>query len=287
MRLKPKANCTNWGKHADYKWNNKWNNRCLGKGSTCSYKPNHWMTVYHKCVVNNNLNQVVSNTEDDKWTTCVTILSQEIQFTIDKGAKCNTLILDNYQHWCTLVNWDPPKIPMLHSNHLTEPGWCSRSDSPAQELKHCCWIWNCQPGWREYAQWGGKTTEVLGLIARVDILPKMTVKQSTNNVPKDRVSQIQCQNTKVWCISCGTNNNVICVCHIGHTRKDCEQTPWNGKYRYISKVKQPIEWLQLHVEIWICINPSDLNKVVKIEHYHMPIVGWVGPPSEQPEIFVV
>lgn len=190
------------------------NNRCLGKGSTFTYKPNHWMTT-----------KVVSNTEDDKWTVCVAILSQEIQFTIDKGAKCNTLILDNYQHWCTLVNWDPPKIPMLHSNHIIEPGWCSGSYSPAQELKHRCWIWNCQPGSREYAQWGGKTTEALGLIARGDRLLQMTLKQSTNNVPKDyswgsrwfpwtdtkytdTVSQIQCQNKKVWCIWCGTNNRV-------------------------------------------------------------------------------
>lgn len=32
-----------------------------------------------------------------KWSVCVIILSQEVQFRIDTGAKCNTLTLDSYQ----------------------------------------------------------------------------------------------------------------------------------------------------------------------------------------------
>lgn len=34
---------------------------------------------------------------DDKWIVDINVLSQEVQFRIDTGAKCNTLTLDCYQ----------------------------------------------------------------------------------------------------------------------------------------------------------------------------------------------
>lgn len=35
--------------------------------------------------------------DNDKWSVKVEVLSQEVRFRIDTGAKCNTLTLDSYQ----------------------------------------------------------------------------------------------------------------------------------------------------------------------------------------------
>lgn len=85
------------------------------ENAVCSYchKPNHWVAVCRKRAVNTvdiepdqdfseeqilNINLTQDEkSRDDKWTVNLDILSQEVLFRIDTGAKCNTLTLDRYQ----------------------------------------------------------------------------------------------------------------------------------------------------------------------------------------------
>lgn len=58
----------------------------------------------------------------DKWSVHVSILSQEVQFRIDTGAKCNTLTLYSYQqlmHAGELKRSN--KLLRSYSNHKLKP----------------------------------------------------------------------------------------------------------------------------------------------------------------------
>ncbi|KAG7522845.1 hypothetical protein JOB18_001506 [Solea senegalensis] len=108
-------NCPKCGKHPQHAWNQ---GKCPAKGSVCSccHKPNHWAAVCRSrgvstvsvepedtlkeeiLEINLTLDDVpMAIVADYKWIVDISVLSQEVQFRIDTGAKCNTLTLDCYQ----------------------------------------------------------------------------------------------------------------------------------------------------------------------------------------------
>ena len=61
--------------------------------------------------------------EDDKWSVNIEILSQEVQFRIDTGAKCNTLTIDSYQSLMQTGELKHSNIVLCsYSNHKVKPG---------------------------------------------------------------------------------------------------------------------------------------------------------------------
>ncbi|CAJ1066454.1 Transposon Ty3-G Gag-Pol poly [Xyrichtys novacula] len=135
--------CLKCGKPPQHPWNQ---GKCPAQGSTCSYchKLNHWAAVCRSHALSSvsvesaeedpqqdeeildiSLTQEdtpVAIVADDKWVVSICVLSREVRFRIDTGAKCNTLTLDCYQ----LLNHQGElkcsnRILRSYSNHRLRP----------------------------------------------------------------------------------------------------------------------------------------------------------------------
>lgn len=119
-------------------------------------------------ILNINLTQI-DEAEDDKWTAHLQILSQQVQFRIDTGAKCNTLTLDRYQLLMHIGELKRSKTALRsYSNHILKP--VAAVDLVAKHK-------NCEVSAEfeivDIAQenvLSGATAEALGLIAHLDSL---------------------------------------------------------------------------------------------------------------------
>ena len=196
--------CPKCGKHPQHPWNQ---GKCPAQGSTCSYchKSNHWAAVCRSRdvssvnvesaeedpadeeILNISLTQEeapVAILADDKWVVSICVLSQDVQFRIDTGAKCNTLTLDSYQllkHEGELKRSN--RILRSYSNHRLRP--VAAVDLP---LKYKDRETKAELEIMDIAQenvLSGATAEALGLIIRLDSLQQEGVKMnkvSTANV---------------------------------------------------------------------------------------------------------
>ena len=89
---------------------------------------------------------------DDKWIVDISVLSKEVQFRIDTGAKCNTLTLDSYQlllHTGELKRSN--KVLRSYTNHKVKP--VAAVDLPLKyKDRNGCRTGNCGHYSRERAQ---------------------------------------------------------------------------------------------------------------------------------------
>lgn len=215
---------------------------------------------------------------DDKWSVCVTILSQEVPFRIDTGAKCNMLTLDSYQR---LMHTGELKCSQTqlrcYSNHELKPVAAvdltvkhknrdttaefeiARLDSlqEAAEAKKRGPVKDSAPP--ETVPEG--LSDFPELVRTTGMLPgKYTIKIEPPAALKEKIVQ------------------------------KLQEMAEDG---YITKVEQPTEWVSSMVavtrggKIRICIDPSDLNKVIRREHYPMHTVEEVVSSMPGAKVFSV
>lgn len=203
-------NCSKCGKDSKHPWNE---GKCPVKGSTCSYcnKPNHWATVCRNRTVNSvevepgyeqyegneeildiNVTQEdvpVAIVSDDNRITEISILSQQVEFRIDTGAKCNTMTLNSYQ---SLMHTDElkrsNKVLRTYSNHKLK--LVAAVDLPLAYKDHKTRAELEIIDIQQENVLSGTTAEALGLIVRLDSLQdgSKTSKVSTVNDAKKKRS---------------------------------------------------------------------------------------------------
>ncbi|KAK0143702.1 hypothetical protein N1851_008363 [Merluccius polli] len=323
-------NCSKCGKHPQHAWNQ---GKCPAKGSVCSHchKPNHWAAVCRSrsmssvsvgpenspeeemLDINLTVEEVpVEIVADDKWSVDIRVLSQEVQFRIDTGAKCNTLTLDCYQlllHTGELKRSN--KMLRSYSNHKVKP--IAAVDLP---LKYKDREADAELEIVDIVQenvLSGTTAEALGLIVRLDSLQDgangdkvSTNTEATPNLSthtpvglEDFPELTRTTGTLPGKYSIKIDPDAKGVVHpvrrqpVALKPKIVEKLNEMVKDGHIVKVDQPTEWVSSMVvvtrkdKIRICIDPSDLNKAIKREHYPMRTIEEVISTMPGAKVFSV
>lgn len=320
---KPLASCPSCGKHPEHKWND---GKCPAKGSTCSYchKANHWMAVCRKRAVHSldvaehetdeeilNISLTdtvhpVNSLAADKWAIHVNILSQEVPFRIDTGAKCNTLTLSSYQklaHAGELKRSN--KLLRSYSNHKLKP--VAAVDLPIRHKEQTVKAEFEIVDIAQESVLSGSTAEALGLIARLNSLHATSEKRQCKASLSEAIPQGLCDfpelvrttGTLPGKYTIKIQPNAKGVVHPVRRQpatlkeKIVQKLHEMEEDGYIARVEQPTEWVSSMVAVYrgdkirICIDPSDLNKVIKREHYPMRTVEEVVASMPGAQIFSV
>ena len=234
----------------------------------------------------------------DKWGQTVSVLSQ---FRIDTGATCNKLTLSNYQSVQHLAG-DPQtlqKVLKTYSNriihpvgtvtlHLSDKGKTTKTSFEVIDLDQENVI-------------SGATSEALGLIIKLDKLS--LVQPPVDGSQQAAVSEFP-EVGKTTGTLPGTYQTKPVegsqgVVHPPHNQpaalkeKIVDQLKEMVSEGHITKIECPTEWMSSMVvalcnsKVHICIDPKNLNKCIKHEHYPMRTVQEVLAQIPGAQVFSV
>ena len=279
--------------------------KCPAKGTKCKYckKPNHWLKVCRK-----RLSRVHSlqegdsdfdtfqrddhddflhilttesdnhiNSVQDKWLTDLTVCNKKLSFRIDTGAKCNIIVKSAFD---SLILSDSLKLDKSHrtlksfTNHKITP--IGSITLPVRsELKECHVEFEIVDLHQENIICGN-IAENLGLLKRVN-----TVTDSYEELSPDFLDLVKTTGTLPGEYSIKIEESAQGVVHPARRlpsalkEKAIEKLKGMEENDCITPVKEPTEWVSSMVvssrkdKIRICIDPKDLNAVIKREHYPM------------------
>lgn len=248
-----------------------------------------------------NLMQPDDTHNNDKWITNLEILSKKVPFRIDTGAKCNTLTLDNYQSLGHTGELQCSSVVLRsYSNHRLKPVAAVnlQISSPKAKVNAVFEILDIA----QENVLSGTIAEALGLIARLDLLGSAGAGGSTECVPAgldDFPELSRTTGTLPGKYTIKLEPNARGVVHpvrrqpAALREKIIEKLHEMEKDGYITKVEQPTEWVSSMVaavrngKVRICIDPSDLNKVIKREHHPMRTVEEVVSMIPGAKVFSV
>ena len=309
-----RKNCYRCGKDPQHGWSQ---GKCPALGSTCSYckKPNHWRAVCSRRlrmskldtssedgsdteVLNIHTAQLTDIREDYKWTVKCLVENKLVKFRIDTGARCNTLTLKDYQkipHKGELKK--SSKLLRTYSNHQIKP--IATANLSVKHNEKSLTIPFELVNLEQENVLSGSSAEALKLISRlssidtpehseINELPKELhdfpeLTHTTGNLPGTYTIKLQ--------------PNVKGVVHPARRLPLALKNKAINKLRemeadgHITKVKEPTEWVSSMVvatrgdKIRICIDPSDLNKVIKREHYPMKLIEEVVAEMPDAKVF--
>lgn len=297
--------------------------KCPASGTICSYckKPNHWKIVCRKRL--NKLNSVESDrkskhesgsessdepdvlnvytaksgNKSEKWDVKLNVCETKVPFRIDTGARCNTIKLSDYD---LLKN--RPKVhrsaKILHSftNHKLKPlGFVNL------EIKHKKKHFKQRFELIDINQeniLSGETSEQLGLIARLESV-KSEYQDESEELVDEFPDVLKNTGTLPGEYKIKIDENAIGVAHpvrrqpVFLKKQIIEKLNEMESEGHIIKVTQPTEWVSSMVasyrnnKVRICIDPSDLNKVVKREHHPMKTIEEVISEIPGSKVFSV
>lgn len=222
----------------------------------------------------------------DKWLVNICVLSREVQFRIDTGAKCNTLTLNSYQlleHQGELKHSN--RVLRSYSNHRLRP--VAAVDLPLKykdrELKAELEIMDIA----QENVLSSAAAEALGLIIRLNSLrdgaktDQVSADNDTTLKPNapaglsDFPELIRTSGTLPGKYTIKIDPEAKAVVHPVRRKpaalreKILDKLAEKVRDGHIIKVDQPTEWVSCMVvvarknKIRICIDPSDLNKAIK------------------------
>ena len=309
--------CGRCGKEKTHSWNN---GRCPAINSICQYckKEGHWLVCCERRLKKYNLHALegqdvpdevdevmniyslqADQNSTDKWCEPLIVNNTEtVNFRIDTGAKCNTLVLSDYQklqHEGELQRsrkiiscyFNVTKTPLAS---VTLP--VSRQDPEKGQMDVQFEIVDLQ----QENILSGDVAEALGLVARI----YKTEEQEQPAPGLEGFPDI--------CSTSGTLPGVYTI-KLEPGAKGVIHPPRRQpaalKQRIIDKllemerdgvierVEEPTEWVSSMVvtvrddKIRICIDPSDLNKVIKREHHPMRTIEDVIAEIPDAKVFSV
>ena len=235
---------------------------------------------------------------DDKWTIRCRVENKQIKFKIDTGARCNTLTLSDYQkiqHEGELKR--STKLLRTYSNHQIKPVAVAELS-----LEHNSNLATTTFQIVDIDQeniLSGNTAEALQLISRlasVDMPSAAEVDQvpeGLHEFPDLTQTMGTLPGTYTIKLEANAKGVVHAACHLPVALKErainkLHEMEANG---YIVKVTEPTEWVSSMVvsiqgdKVRICIDPSDLNKVIKREHHPMRTIKEVISTIPDTKVF--
>ena len=306
--------CPRCGKDPQHVWN-QGKYPALGSTCSCCKKPSHWLAVcnrrlrVHKIdtssdddseteVLHIHMAQPADAVPDDKWTIRCRMENKQIKFKIDTGARCNTLTLSDYQkiqHEGELKR--STKLLRTYSNHQIKPIAVAELS-----LEHNSNIATTTFQIVDIDQenvLSGNTAEALQLISRLASIGTPPAAEG-DQVPEglhEFPDLTQTTGTLPGTYTIKLEPNAKGVVHAARRLpvalkeraiNKLHEMEANG---YIVKVTEPTEWVSSMVvsiqgdKVRICIDPSDLNKVIKREHYPMRAIEEVISTIPDAKVF--
>lgn len=309
--------CTRCGFDANH-------SKCPAVGTTCNYckKPDHWRSV---CMKRNRAKMYslepedLSNSDDcdedamidilstsddrsdtrksDKWLVTLYVHDRPLEFRIDTGAKCNVIIMSQYIKADLHGNEQKSqKILRSFTNHKICPEFCVDlpltshiGDTPITTKFEVVNV-------SQENIITGSTAEKLNLIMRVDTVECDSVQlgqfsdfpdliRTTGTLPGEHKIKI--------------DEHAKGVIHPVRRQPASLKPRIIEKLRemesdgYIVPVEEPTEWVSSMVvslrnnKVRICIDPKDLNEVIKREHHPMKTVEEVSSSIPGAKVFSV
>ena len=235
---------------------------------------------------------------DDKWTIRCRVENKQIKFKIDTGARCNTLTLSDYQkiqHEGELKR--STKLLRTYSNHQIKPVAVAElslehNSNLATTTFHIVDI-------DQENVLSGNTAEALQLISRLVSIDTPPAAEG-DQVPEglhEFPDLTQTTGTLPGTYTIKLEPNAEGVIHAARRLpvalkeraiNKLHEMEDNG---YIVKVTEPTEWVSSMVvsiqgdKVRICIDPSDLNKVIKREYYPMRTIEEVISTIPDAKVF--
>ena len=230
----------------------------------------------------------------DKWVVKLKILSKKVKFRIDTGAKCNTLTLNSYQllaHTGELQRSET--VLHSYSNHRLQPVAAVNLQVKSKKCKETT-VFEILDIAQENVL-SGASAEALGLIVRLDLLESDAERRYTRNPDNTETQRVpagllefpeltRTTGTMPGKYTIKLEPGAKGVVHPVRRQpaalrgKILEKLHEIEEDGYITKVEPPTEWVSSMVavekngKVRICIDPSDLNKVIKREHPPMRTV---------------
>ena len=305
------GSCSSCGKDPAHTWNK---GVCPAKNSSCSYckKPGHWIAVCRRRAQVNAIqaeNEQFTDTEEvlniyamdnveqrcnEKWLQKLRILDRDIEFRIDTGARCNILTLSDYQllaHSGELEKSN--RILRTYSNHRIIPTASVELPITHKEC-HISTKFEVVDIDQENIL-SGEVAEKIGLIARLN-----HVNASKATAPQEEFPElVRTTGTLPGKYKIKLQPDAKGVVHAARRQPAALKAKIVDKLNemsdngYITRVDQPTEWVSSMVAVMrndkvrICIDPSDLNKVMLREHHPMKTVEEVVSEIAGAQVFSV
>ncbi|XP_041350871.1 uncharacterized protein K02A2.6-like [Gigantopelta aegis] len=305
------GSCSSCGKDPAHTWNK---GVCLAKNSLCSYceKPGQWIAVCRRRAQVNTVqaeNEQFTDTEEvlniyamdsveqrckEKWLQKLRILDRDIEFRIDIGARCNILTLSDYQllaHSGELQKSN--RILRTYSNHRIIPTTSVELPITHKEC-HVSTKFEVVDIDQENIL-SGEVAEEIGLIARLN-----HVDTNKDTAPQEEFPElVRTTGTLPGKYKIKLQPGAKGVVHAARRQPAALKAKIVDKLNemtnngYITRVDQPTEWVSSmgavvrSDKVCICIDPSDLNKVMLREHHPMKTVEEVVSEIASAQVFSV
>ena len=290
----------------------KENAKCPAIGTTCAYckKKGHWAKVCfkNKQAVNliNQVSETAENDSDDtevlslfmlsgkskdkdKWVTNLDINGLNIPVRIDTGAKCNTITAKLVKSMPEAHLEQSDKRLKSFSNHITKP-ICTANLKVSN--KHSTAIIPFEV--IDFSQENiisGDTAEQLNLITRVSKISAQNnllkeypqVSENSGTLPGEY--QIKLKEGAKGVIHAPRRPPLALKEKIVNKLKQMEDEG------HITKVTTPTEWVNSMTvvakedKVRICLDPQDLNKQIKREHYPMKTIEQIVSEIPKAKVF--
>lgn len=269
--------------------------KCPAQGTSCSLckKPNHWAKVCRSrkkihCITEEEDSEeeimaIYSNTTannkhgEDKWVQELTAAGTCMTFKIDTGARCNTITVDDYQaisDRCPIRK--SSKVLRTYSNHHIHPVGTAEI-----ELKHKTTTVTEQfevVNLQQENVISGRVAETLGLLTRISSL------SDSKRLQEEFPDIAEATGTLPGQYSIKLKEGAVGVIHpprrqpAALKQKIIDKLQEMESKGHIAKVEEPTEWVNSMMvavrndQIRICLDPKDLNRAIKREHYPMKTI---------------
>ena len=291
--------------------------KCPAKGTTCKYckKPDHWLKVCRKRLSKINTLQdsdssdqsedddeilYIKKTEPinidtvshDRWTTKLQINNENLNFRIDTGAKCCSITKTDFDKIGNVKLEKANRTLKSYSNHQIKPLGSVNLNVTYNDI-------NTEVKF-EIVDLVQENIISGDLAEKLDILRRVsTVITAEEELARDFPDLVKTTGTLPGEYSIKIEENAQGVIHpvrrlpAAIKPRAIEKLREMEEFGYITPVKEPTEWVSSMVvsckkdKIRICIDPKDLNKVIKREHHPMKTIDDIITEIPHAKVFSV
>ena len=234
------------------------------------------------------------STTDKKWTVVLNINNQSVEFRIDTGARCNTLTLHELRRRAPDVKLRHSKtILQSYTNHQLKPVGEVTLETACNGLQLLVDYEVVDLSQENIIS--GDTAEKLLLVKRINVAETEDIPEEFYDVPELTLATGVLPGT----YSIKINHGAKGVVHAPRRQPEAlrprivEKLHELEESGYITPVKEPTEWVSSLVvllrnnKVRICIDPRDLNKVVRRDNCPMKTIEEVVSSTAGATVFSV
>ena len=233
-------------------------------------------------------------TQHSPWLSTVTTTNGNITCKLDTGAEASVLPISAYNKLLIKPYLKPTdiKLSAYGGSSITPVGTCvlqCNGKDKRHNLKFYVVTVDSQP------ILGVGDCEKLGLVKRLDVIE---TGQLTKSIIKDRYKNVFTGLGKIgrYHITLWENNTPVInpPRRVPHSLKErlCQAIEANVKSGVLVKVDEPTDWVHNLVvvekkngSLRLCLDPRNLNAVIKCEHYRIPTIREIASEFAGKSVF--